>query len=233
VYFFCHARYKDKNYPVAGRTIEEMQATDQSIGEEIANSVSHGIGAMLAVAGLVLLTIRAASVGGARHVVCATIFGASAIMLYLASTLYHSLSHTRAYRVMLSFDHCSIYLLIAGTYTPVTLLGLRGLLGWTLFGAVWGCAAIGIVVKSFFAGRWELASTALYLAMGWAAIFAVKSMYLMLARPVFFLLMAGGMCYSAGIPFFASKRKYMHFVWHLWVLAGTACHFAAIWILMR
>ena len=210
-----------------------MQATDQSIGEEIANSISHGIGAMLAIAGLVLLTIRAASVGGARHVVCASVFGASAILLYLASTLYHSLSHTPAYRVMLSFDHWSIYVLIAGTYTPITLLGLRGSLGWTLFGVVWVCAAVGIVVKSIFVGRWELASTALYLAMGWAAVFAIRSMYLMLARPVFVLLMLGGVCYTAGIPFFASKRKYMHFIWHLWVLAGTACHYAAIWILLR
>jgi len=210
-----------------------MQATDQSIGEEIANSVSHGIGAMLAVAGLVLLTIRASSVGGTRHIVCSAIFGASALVLYLASTLYHSLSHTRAYRVMLSFDHCSIYLLIAGTYTPVTLLGLRGSLGWTLFGVVWSCAVIGVIVKAFFAGRWELASTALYLAMGWAAVFAVKSMYVLLSRPVFVLLMAGGFCYTAGIPFFASKRKYMHFIWHLWVLAGTVCHFFAIWIMLK
>jgi hemolysin III len=210
-----------------------MQATDQSIGEEIANSVSHGVGATLAIAGLVLLTIRAAGGGSARHIVCAAIFGASAILLYLASTLYHSLSYTRAYRVMRSLDHSSIYLLIAGTYTPFTLIGLRGALGWTLFGIVWTCAVIGVIVKSFAAGKWEVVSTVMYLAMGWAALFAVKSMYLLLSHPVFALLLAGGVCYSAGIPFYASRRKYMHFIWHLWVLAGTTCHFIAIWIMMR
>jgi hemolysin III len=209
-----------------------IDATDQSIGEEIANSVSHGVGAALAIAGLVLLTVRAAGAGGARHIVCAAIFGASAILLYLCSTLYHSLSYTRAYRVMRSLDHSSIYLLIAGTYTPFTLIGLRGTLGWTLFGIIWSCAFIGVIIKSFATGKWGAISTAMYLAMGWIAIFAIKSMYLLLAHPVFALLLAGGVCYSAGIPFYASKRKYMHFIWHLWVLAGTACHFVAIWLMI-
>jgi hemolysin III len=210
-----------------------MQGPDQSIGEEIANSISHGMGAALSIAGLVLLTIRAASMGSARAVVCAAIFGASAILLYLSSTLYHSLSRTRAYRFMLSMDHGSIYLLIAGTYTPFTLLGLRGALGWTMFGIVWVCAIVGVLVKAFFAGRWNALSTAMYLLMGWLCVFAIKSMYLMLAHPVFAFLLAGGLCYSLGIPFYASKRKYMHFLWHLWVLAGTACHFVAIWLLLR
>jgi hemolysin III len=210
-----------------------MTAPDQSIGEEIANSVSHGVGALLAIAGLILLTLRAAEAGGVRHIVCTAVFGASAILLYLASTLYHSLSRTRAYRLMMSLDHSCIYLLIAGTYTPFTLLGLRGPLGWTLFAIVWSCAVVGVIVKAFFAGRWNAISTAMYLAMGWACVFAIKSMYLLLAHPVFALLFAGGVCYSAGIPFFASKRKYMHFIWHLWVLGGTACHFAAIWMMIQ
>ena len=210
-----------------------LQATDQTIGEEIANSISHGVGAALAIAGLVLLTVRAAEVGSARAIVCSAIFGASAILLYLSSTLYHSLSRTRAYRVMRSLDHGSIYLLIAGTYTPFTLIGLRGALGWTLFAIVWGCALIGVIVKAFAVGKFAVISTAMYLAMGWAAIFVIKSMYLLLAHPVFALLLAGGVCYSAGIPFYASKRKYMHFIWHLWVLAGTGCHFAAIWIMIH
>ncbi len=210
-----------------------MTTTDQSIGEEIANSISHGVGAALAIAGLVLLTIRAAANGGARHIVCAAIFGASAILLYLSSTLYHSLSRTRAYRVMRSLDHGSIYLLIAGTYTPFTLIGLRGPLGWTLFGIVWSCAFIGVIVKSFAVGKWEILSTAMYLAMGWVCVFAIKSMYVLLSHPVFALLFAGGVCYSAGIPFYASKRKYLHFIWHLWVLGGTICHFAAIWLLIH
>jgi hemolysin III len=134
---------------------------------------------------------------------------------------------------MLSLDHGSIYLLIAGTYTPFALIGLRGMLGWTLFSIVWACALVGVVVKSFFAGRWNAFSTAIYLAMGWACVFVIKSMYLLLSHPVFGLLLAGGVCYSAGIPFYASKRKYMHFIWHLWVLAGTVCHFVAIWMLIR
>lgn len=210
-----------------------MDGPDQSIGEEIANSVSHGLGAMLATVGLVLLTLRAAEIGTLRHIVCCAVFGTSALLLYLSSTLYHSLSYTRAYRVMRSLDHGSVYLLIAGTYTPFTLLGLRGALGWTLFAIVWSCAIIGVIVKAFFVGRWGALSTAMYLAMGWLCVFAIKSMYLLLAHPVFALMAAGGLCYTLGIPFFASKRKYMHFIWHLWVLAGTASHFAAIWLMLR
>jgi hemolysin III len=210
-----------------------MQPTDQTIGEEIANSISHGVGAALAIAGFVLLTIRAAGLPDARYLICYGVFGASAVLLYLCSTLYHSLSYTRAYRVMRSLDHSSIYLLIAGTYTPFTLLGLRGTLGWTLFLVVWTCAIIGMIVKTFHVGRWEVVSTAMYLAMGWACVFAVKSMYVLLGHPVFALVLAGGVCYTAGIPFYASTRRYMHFVWHLWVLAGTTCHFAAAWFLVR
>jgi len=210
-----------------------MEGPDQSIGEEIANSISHGMGAALSIAGLVLLTLRAASIGSARGIVCTAIFGASAILLYLSSTLYRALSRTRAYRYLLSMDHGSIYLLIAGTYTPFTLIGLRGALGWTMFAVVWSCALVGVIVKAFAAGRWNSLSTAMYLLMGWLCVFVIKSMYALLAHPVFAMLLAGGVCYSLGIPFYASKRKYMHFVWHLWVLAGTACHFAAIWMLLR
>jgi hemolysin III len=210
-----------------------MPERDQSMGEEIANSVSHGVGALLAIAGLVLLCLHAAARGGVRPMVCCAIFGASAILLYLSSTLYHSLGRTRASRVMHSLDHGSIYLLIAGTYTPFTLIGLGGRLGWTLFGVVWGCAVAGVIVKAFAPGRWGVVSTAMYLAMGWACVFAIKPMYHLMARPVFVLLLAGGVCYSLGIPFYASRGKYMHFLWHLWVLGGTACHYAAIWLLLR
>jgi hemolysin III len=209
-----------------------MEAREWNLGEEIANSISHGIGAALGIAGLVLLTVRAATAGSALATTCCVIFGASIVLLYLSSTLYHSLGHTRAHRVMRALDHGSIYLLIAGTYTPFSLIGLRGRLGWTLFGIVWVCALIGVIVKSFAAGRWEVLSTAMYLAMGWACIFAITPMHRLLAHPVLVLLIAGGLCYSGGIPFYASRRKYMHFLWHLWVLAGTACHFAAIWLLV-
>jgi hemolysin III len=210
-----------------------MEDSVHSVGEEIANSVSHGIGAALGIAGLVLLTMRAAAAGGTLYIVCSVIFGASIVLLYLSSTLYHSLGHTRANRVLRALDHGSIYVLIAGTYTPFTLIGLRGRLGWTLFAIVWICALAGVILKSFAAGRWGVLSTAMYLAMGWACIFTLKPMYHRLAHPVLAMLLAGGLCYSAGIVFYASRRRYMHFLWHLWVLAGTGCHFAAIWLLMR
>jgi len=223
----------NKGAPPQGVKSGLMRATNQTVGEEIANSVSHGVGAMLCTAGFVLLLVRAAGVGSARLIACCAIFGASSILLYLSSTLYHALSYTKAYRVMRSLDHSSIYLLIAGTYTPFTLIGLGGALGWTLFVIVWICALIGVVIKAFAVGKWGVVSTAMYLAMGWVCVFAVKSMYMLLAHPVFAFLFAGGICYSGGIPFYASKRRYMHFVWHLWVLAGTGCHFAAIWMMIR
>ena len=210
-----------------------MERTDQTIGEEIANSISHGIGAGLAIAGLILLTWRATSTGPLA-VLCCAVFGASAILLYLVSTLYHSLSHTRAYRLMRSLDHGAIYLLIAGTYTPFSLIGLRGtVVGWSLFFGIWSCAAAGLIFKALFTGKLEVLSTVMYLAMGWAALLTIKSMYLLLAHPVFTWILAGGICYSAGIPFYASNRKYMHFIWHLWVLAGTLCHFTAVWFMLR
>jgi len=210
-----------------------MERAAQSIGEEIANSISHGVGAALGIAGLVLLTFRAAAAGGTLYVVCSVIFGASIVLLYLSSTLYHSLGRTRAQRVLRALDHGSIYVLIAGTYTPFTLIGLRGTLGWTLCAVVWTCALAGVVLKAFAAGRWGVLSTAMYLAMGWACVFVIKPIYHQLAHPVLVLLFAGGICYSAGIVFYASRRRYMHFLWHLWVLAGTTCHFAAIWLLVR
>jgi hemolysin III len=210
-----------------------MEETDQTLGEEIANSVSHGMGAALCLAGMVLLIVRAVHVGSLRAMTCVAVFGVSAVLLYLNSTLYHALSHTKAYRVLRSMDHGSIYVLIAGTYTPFALIGLRGPLGWTIFGIVWSCALVGVVVKTFATGRWEVLSTTAYLVMGYICVFAIRSVYALLSHPVFALIMAGGVCYTAGIPFFASKKKYMHFIWHLWVLGGTACHFAAVWMMVR
>jgi hemolysin III len=204
-----------------------------TIGEEIANSISHGVGAALSIAGLVLLILRASSTGGTRAVLCCTVFATTAVVLYLSSTLYHSLARTRARNVLLALDHGSIFLLIAGTYTPFTLLALRGTLGWTLFAIVWSIALAGVILKAFAAGRWSILSTAMYLAMGWACIFSVRTMLLRLTPSVLAFLFAGGLCYTAGIPFFASRRRYMHFLWHLWVIAGTACHYCAIWLMLR
>ena len=201
----------------------------QTVGEEIANSVSHGIGGLAALVGLPLLVIGARP-HGTTAVIGAVVFGVTTAVLYLSSTLYHSLAYTRARRFLQIVDHSAIYLLIAGTYTPFTLGILRGRMGWTLFGIVW-TLAIGGVVKTFTVGtRYQRLSTALYLGMGWLAVIAAKPLWLLLPGWGLTWLVAGGLFYTVGVMFFASDHQpYHHFVWHLFVLAGTACHFVAVW----
>jgi hemolysin III len=201
----------------------------QTKGEEIANAVSHGVGFALAVASIPILVI-AALPHGARAVVGAAIFAACASLLYLTSTLYHSITHRRAKRVLRVLDHSAIYLLIAGTYTPFALGVLRGAWGWSLLGTIWGLAIAGIVVKSVGGFGIRGLSTALYLAMGWLVIIAARPLYLHLAPWGIFWLLAGGVAYTAGTVFYTRPRmQYAHFAWHLCVLAGTACHFVAVW----
>ena len=200
----------------------------QSQGEEIANSVSHGIGFLGAAAAIPILVIGALN-DGAAAVVGAAIFGATMALLYLASTLYHALAPNRAKRAFRIIDHAAIYLLIAGTYTPFTLGVLRGPWGWTLFGLVWGLAVIGIFLKSVSGIRYPRLSTIVYLAMGWLVLVAVKPLWNSVAAWGLFWLLAGGVAYTAGVGFYAAHRvRYSHFVWHLFVLAGTACHFVAV-----
>jgi hemolysin III len=201
----------------------------QTLGEEIANSVSHGIGFLAAVAALPLLVLGAQP-RGAAAVTGAAIFGATAALLYLTSTLYHSLAENRAKRVFRVLDHGAIYLLIAGTYTPFTLGVLRGAWGWTLFGLVWGLAIIGVVLKSSPAGfKYPRVSTVLYVAMGWLVLIAARPLAQHLPSWGLFWLLAGGVAYTGGVGFYAAHRvKYAHFAWHLCVLAGTACHFVAV-----
>ena len=202
---------------------------DQSRGEEIANSISHGIGFLGAVAVTPVLIVKAVS-SGASAVVGASVFGATMIMLYLVSCLYHAFPENRAKRLFQIFDHGAIFLLIAGTYTPFTLGVLKGAWGWSLFGVVWGLALAGVVLKSVGGPRSGKLSTGLYLAMGWMAVVAAKPLYTNLSAGGLFWLLAGGAMYSGGVFFFAidNRVKYSHFIWHIFVLAGTACHVAAV-----
>jgi len=201
----------------------------QSLGEEIANSVSHGVGALLSIAALVTLVVAASMRGTARHIVSCAVFGSSLVLLYSASTAYHSLTAPRAKRVFQILDHASIYVLIAGAYTPFTLVTLGGALGWSLFGTVWALAAAGVVFKSFGALRWPALSTTVYLLMGWCALIALRPLLAALGLPGFGWLLAGGLFYSAGVGFFALRRRYAHAVWHIFVLAGSVCHFVAVY----
>lgn len=201
----------------------------QSRGEEIANAISHGVGFALAVMSIPVLVI-AALPHGARAVVGAAVFAATASLLYLTSTLYHAITNTRAKHVLRVLDHSAIYLLIAGTYTPFTLGVLRGAWGWSLLGTIWGLAITGVVVKSVGGFHMRGFSTALYLAMGWLVIIAARPLYLNVAPWGLFWLAAGGVAYTAGVAFYAARRMpYGHFVWHLCVMTGTACHFVAVW----
>lgn len=194
--------------------------------EEIFHSITHGIGAALAVAGLVVLVVLAAQRGDTWRIVSFSIYGGALTLLYLASTLYHSFQDERLKRFFRHFDHLSIFLLIAGTYTPVTLISLRGVWGWTLFALIWGFAAAGIVYELLFLGRYKWVSVTIYLAMGWLAVVAVKPMLTMLPRGLFWWLLAGGLCYTAGVLFYVRKEmRYHHVLWHLFVLFGSACHF--------
>lgn len=198
-------------------------------GEELANSITHGIGFFLGIAVLALLVVFSALRKGAWEVVSCSIYGATFILLYLGSTLYHSARKPRTRKVLKAIDHAAIYLLIAGTYTPYALAPLRGMLGWTIFGAIWGTAIIGIFFKAFFTGRFKTVSLLSYLFMGWFCVVAVKPLYRDLTTAGFVFLAAGGLCYSVGAVFYAWKSlRWSHAIWHLFVLAGSLCHFFSI-----
>lgn len=206
-----------------------LRERTQSLGEEIANSVSHGVGLLAALAAAPILIVAAVWRGGAASIVGASVFAATVVVLYSASTLYHALPESGAKRVFQVLDHGAIFLLIAGTYTPFTLGVLRGAWGWTLFGLVWGLALIGVALKAAGGVRYPVLSTGLYLAMGWLVLIAVKPMWDRVPMWGLFWLLAGGLAYTVGVAFFAAKRvPYGHFVWHLFVLVGTVCHFIAV-----
>ncbi len=200
-----------------------------SPGEEIANSVSHGVGFVLAVAAVPILVVAAAGRGDAAGIVGGSIFGATMVVLYLTSTLYHAWPQTRVKQTFRVLDHSAIFLLIAGTYTPFTLGVLRGGWGWALFGVVWGLAAGGVALKAIGGAKYPKLSVGIYLGMGWLALIAAKPLWLHVPKWGLFWLLAGGMAYSVGVVFYAATNiRYSHFVWHLFVLTGSICHFFAV-----
>ncbi|CAB1251390.1 hemolysin III family protein [Clostridium sp. MT-14] len=200
-----------------------------SKGEEIANAVTHGIGTLLSIAALVLLIVFSVEKGDKWYVISYTIYGISMFILYLGSTLYHSITNVRAKRVLRIFDHASIYLLIAGTYTPFTLTILRSSVGWVIFGIIWALAILGIIMKIFWVGKYEIASTLLYIFMGWIIIFAMKKLLILLSPMGIALLVAGGIIYTAGaFLYMMNKVPYNHAIWHIFVIGGSACHFFCI-----
>jgi hemolysin III len=197
--------------------------------EELANSITHGIGLALSIAGFVVLLVLAAVRGSAWHIVGCAIYGTTLICVYTASTLYHSIPRPKFRRILKILDHSAIYLLIAGTYTPFLLVNLRGAWGWSLLGVVWGLAAAGIVFKVWFVDRFQFLSTAIYMAMGWLALIAVKPLLAAVPTAGFIWLVAGGLLYTVGVLFFAWKRvPYNHAIWHIFVMAGSICHFLAV-----
>jgi hemolysin III len=198
-------------------------------GEEIANAVTHGVGTLLAISALVLLIVFSAKFGNVWYVVSYTIYGSCLVILYLFSTLYHSIPNDKAKKVLRIFDHASIYLLIAGTYTPFALTILRNHGGWIIFGVVWGAAIIGITIKVFFTGKFQVVSTIMYVIMGWLIVFYLKTIIVYLPTTGLVLLVVGGIVYTLGsVLFLFDKIAYNHSVWHLFVLGGSTCHFLCI-----
>ncbi len=201
-----------------------------SPAEERLNILSHALGLVLSLVGLVLLVMRAVTLGTSLHVVSFAIFGASVVLLYTASTIYHSTREPTLRTKLRTVDHAAIYILIAGTYTPFTLVVLSGTVGWTLFGASWGMAVTGIVLKLLYTGRFKHLSTAMYVFMGWLIIFAIKPLMIAFAGSGLIWLFAGGISYTVGALSYSFKKlPFGHAVFHFFVLAGTGCHFIAVY----
>ncbi len=206
-----------------------MDLRSQSLGEEIANSITHGVAFVASLAALPLLLLATGGHDG-WQVVGATVFGITLILLYLASTVYHALPASRAKQVFRVLDHSAIYLLIAGTYTPFTLGALRGPSGWVLLATVWVLAVLGIIAKCTVGFRYPRLSTSLYLAMGWLALFALRPLVTHVSTSGLAWLLAGGVCYTGGVAFYATdaRLRYGHALWHGFVVAGSVCHFCAV-----
>lgn len=206
-----------------------MSSAKYSIGEEIANSVSHGIGAVTSAVGLGFLIWLSVEYGDVWYVVSTTIYGVSLILLYSASTLYHAISHPRAKRIFQLIDHSMIFVLIAGTYTPFALVSLRGPWGWSLFAVVWGIAIAGILLEIMKKERIKWLSLSLYLGLGWMAVVVIKPMLEMVPAVGLLFLLAGGLSYSLGVVFYVRKQMaYHHAIWHVFVMAGSALHYCAV-----
>ncbi|MFD1335129.1 hemolysin III family protein [Oceanobacillus iheyensis] len=198
-------------------------------GEEIANAITHGIAALLSIAGLVVLIVSSVFNGTALHVVTFTIFGATMVILYTSSTFVHALPKGKAKDIFEILDHSSIYLFIAGTYTPFTLLVIQGAMGWSIFGVVWGIALFGIVFKIYFVKRFLFTSTLLYISMGWLIVIGWTQITNNLESSGVYLLVAGGLCYTLGTIFYMWRGfKFHHMIWHLFVIAGTIFHYFCV-----
>ncbi|MBN2088330.1 hemolysin III family protein [candidate division KSB1 bacterium] len=201
----------------------------ENLGEKIANSITHGFGILLSIAGLTVLVVFAALYGNVWHIVSFSIFGATLILMYLASTLYHSFSNPSVRRVLKILDHSAIFLLIAGTYTPFMLVNLRGWWGWTIFGIIWATAILGIVVKSFHIAKYPKLSLFLYIFMGWFCVLAFRQLIAHVPMVSIILLILGGLSYTLGVIFYVwHKMPYHHAVWHLFVLGGSILHYFSV-----
>lgn len=208
---------------------DHLRDPGYTLGEEIAHAVTHGVGLLLSIAGLAVLVVRASVRGDAWHVIGCAVFGVTLVLLYAASTLYHSIRHERAKRVLRKLDWSAIFLLIAGSYTPFTLVSLRGGWGWTLLALVWGLAILGIVLQVAIPTRVRRISVAIYLAMGWLVVIAIEPLFRSLHPEGLMLLILGGLAYTLGLAFYGWRRlPYNHAVWHIFVLAGSACHFSCV-----
>ena len=203
-----------------------------SLGEELISSISHGVGALLSLAGLILCIVRSVMHGTPFGVTSSIVYGLSLIILYTMSCIYHALKPNQAKRVFRVIDHCSVFLLIAGTYTPFTLVTLHGSTGWLLFSVIWGSAIIGMILNAIDLEKFSKISVVCYLAMGWAVVFAIRPLVAALATPGLILLVCGGVAYSLGVIVYAlgSKIRYMHSIWHFFVLAGSILHFFAVYL---
>lgn len=212
-----------------GRILETMNQHTASTREEVANALTHGLAAAAALVGGTVLIALTAQHGDGWQLASAIVFGVSLLLLYVASTLYHAISHPVAKARLKVFDHCAIYILIAGTYTPFTLIGLRGAWGWSMFAVIWSLALAGVVFKLFFTGRFKLVSTLIYIAMGWLVLIAIVPMTRALDAWALGWLLAGGVVYTVGTLFYMSRKiRYAHTIWHSFVIGGSTCHFLAV-----
>jgi hemolysin III len=209
--------------------VNRFLSLPRSSQDELASAMTHALGMALALAGLAVLVTVASLHHSPRQVVSYSIYGVSLVLLYGFSAAYHGVQLPRVKRILRTMDHVAIYLLIAGTYTPFALISLRGAWGWSLLGVIWALAASGVVFKVFFIGRFPRISVALYLVMGWLALVAVRQLFQQLPAEGLVLLFSGGLCYTLGVLFFAfDSKRFHHAIWHVFVLAGSICHFFAV-----
>jgi hemolysin III len=209
--------------------VEQGRDKLYTLGEEIAHAATHGLGAVLAIIGLTVIVARAALYGDHWHIAGAAVFGATLVLMYTASTLYHSIPLPRAKKVLRIIDHSTIYFLIAGSYTPFTLVTLHGPWGWSLFGVTWGLALVGVVFKIFSTGRYEKLSLAIYLGMGWCIVIAIKPLWRTLEPGGLVLMALGGLAYTGGVAFYVlDHKRYFHAIWHAFVLAGSVLQYFAV-----